>query len=222
MINIYKYITIAGLAVSSAQAVTLVTYDFNAGLGATNAGAIVTGSDITDTPALGNFLLTNPEISAGVLAYDSDVLQVSDGTGNIDDAVAQNASFSLTLSGTENFTLDSLSFDLAAGGASFDRGITVRSSLTGDTNLFTVPDIVNVRTFTGGDITVDLSTFTQFDADIAAGDDVTFDFFVHTTSNGRTIELDNIVFDGAVSVPEPSSAMLLGLGATALLLRRRK
>ena len=208
------------MAVSSAQAVTLVTYDFNAGLGATNAGAIVTGSDITDTTALGNFLVTNPEISAGVLTYDSDVLQVSDGTGSIDDAVAQNASFSLTLSGTENFTLDSLSFDLAAGGGSFDRGITVRSSLTGDTNLFTVDDVENVRTFTGGDITVDLSTFTQFDADITAP--VTFDFFVHTTSNGRTLELDNIVFDGVVSVPEPSSAMLLGLGATAFLLRRRK
>ena len=216
MINIYKYITIAGLAVSSAQAVTLVTYDFNAGLGATNAGAIVTGSDITDSTALGNFLVLNPEG-----AYDSDVLQVSDGTGSIDDAVAQNASFSLTLSGTENFTLDSLSFDLAAGGASFERGITVRSSLTGDTNLFTVNDIENVRDFTGGDITVDFSTFTQFDADIAAGDDIIFDFFVHTTSNGRTIELDNIVFDGVV-VPEPSSAMLLGLGATAFLLRRRK
>ena len=192
MINIYKYITIAGLAVSSAQAaVTLVTYDFNAGLGATNAGAIVTGSDITDSTALGNFLVLNPDA-----AYDSDVLQVSDGTGSIDDAVLQNASFSLTLSGTENFTLDSLSFDLAAGGASFERGITVRSSLTGDTNLFTVNDIENVRDFTGGDITVDLSTFTQFDADIAAGDDIIFDFFVHTTSNGRTIELDNIVFDG--------------------------
>ena len=218
MINIYKYITIAGLAVSSAQAaVTLVTYDFNAGLGATNAGAIVTGSDITDSTALGNFLVLNPEG-----AYDSDVLQVSDGTGSIDDAVAQNASFSLTLSGTENFTLDSLSFDLAAGGASFERGITVRSSLTGDTNLFTVNDIENVRTFIDGDITVDLSAFTQFDADIAAGDDIIFDFFVHTTSNGRTIELDNIVFDGVVSVPEPSSAMLLGLGATAFLLRRRK
>ena len=217
MTNIYKYITIAGLAVSSAQAVTLVTYDFNAGLGATNAGAIVTGSDITDTPTLGNFLVLNPDG-----AYDSDVLQVSDGTGSIDDAVLQNASFSLTLSGTENFTLDSLSFDLAAGGASFERGITVRSSLTGDTNLFTVNDIENVRTFIDGDITVDLSAFTQFDADIAAGDDIIFDFFVHTTSNGRTIELDNIVFDGVVSVPEPSSAMLLGLGATAFLLRRRK
>ena len=218
MINIYKYITIAGLAVSSAQAaVTLVTYDFNAGLGATNAGAIVTGSDITDSTALGNFLVLNPDA-----AYDSDVLQVSDGTGSIDDAVLQNASFSLTLSGTENFTLDSLSFDLAAGGASFERGITVRSSLTGDTNLFTVNDIENVRTFIDGDITVDLSAFTQFDADIAAGDDIIFDFFVHTTSNGRTIELDNIVFDGVVSVPEPSSAMLLGLGATAFLLRRRK
>ena len=83
-------------------------------------------------------------------------------------------------------------------------------------------DIENVRTFIDGDITVDLSAFTQFDADIAAGDDIIFDFFVHTTSNGRTIELDNIVFDGAVSVPEPSSAMLLGLGATAFLLRRRK
>ncbi|MCP5537949.1 MAG: PEP-CTERM sorting domain-containing protein [Akkermansiaceae bacterium] len=40
-----------------------------------------------------------------------------------------------------------------------------------------------------------------------------------TTSRGQ---IDNLVVEGTVAIPEPSSAALLGLGGLALILRRRK
>ena len=46
--------------------------------------------------------------------------------------------------------------------------------------------------------------------------------FTHTAGTGANSAIfDNIAFEGAV-VPEPSSAVLLGLAGLALLLRRRR
>jgi len=229
MINIYKYITIAGLAVSSAQAaVTLVTYDFNDGtLGATNAGAAVTGSDITDGAGLFTFIATNPGTGTGPNggAFATNVLQVADASADFAAALNNDAFFSITLSAVDAFSLDTLSFDVTRGGnaGNDQRGFSVASSLTGTAEadlLLSVGAVDGLRPdFTSFEI--DLSAISAFDDNIAAGDDITFDFFVHTGGNGFSLEFDNIEFDG-VAVPEPSSAMLLGLGATAFLLRRRK
>ena len=226
MMNIYKYITIAGLAVSSAQAaVTLVTYDFDDGtLGATNAGAAVTGSVITNgggvSTAGTSFTATNPNDD-----FDTNVFQVADASANFAAALNNDAFFSITLSAVDAFSLDSVSFDVTRGGTAGNdqRGFSVASSLTGTAEadlLLSVGAVDGLRPdFTSFEI--DLSGISAFDDNIAAGDDITFDFFVHTGGNGFSIEFDNIEFDG-VAVPEPSSAMLLGLGATAFLLRRRK
>ena len=114
MTNIYKYITIAGLAVSSAQAVTLVTYDFDDGtLGATNAGAAVTGSVITNGGGVStvgtSFTATNPNGE-----FDTNVFQVADVSADFTAALGVNSFFSITLSAVDAFSLDTLSFDVTS------------------------------------------------------------------------------------------------------------
>lgn len=202
------------VAGTCAQADDLVTYTFDSDFSATDNTAFVSGGDVTEVN-LGTYVTAS-------WGYATDnVMQVGIPNGSVNDlstAVAQNSAFSITLSATDTYTIDSISLDVGRGGGSLDRGFTVRSSLTGTTDLLR-DDTVDTQRPTFTDYNVDLTGNTAFEN---ISTDVTFTFYVYTPSTGNTLEFDNITFSGVV--PEPSSfALLAGLcGMGFVALRRRR
>jgi hypothetical protein len=104
---------------------------------------------------------------------------------------------------------------LAFGGAI--SGTTVTQTISGAANM-------SGASAAARDRSIDLTTLT--DSVWEAGQDITFTWtFTGTTnsggSNGNELLLDNIGVS-VISIPEPSSALLLGLGALGLFGRRRR
>ncbi|MGE9268855.1 MAG: hypothetical protein ACQKBY_12235 [Verrucomicrobiales bacterium] len=202
---------------SAVHAVTLVTYDFNTAGTVLNASADVTGSTVSNGGGLSNFSdAGNP--GGG---YATPVLQVNPhgSASNITGAVANDSFFELTLTINAGvYQLDELALQVTRGGnSSTERGFTLRSDLTGTTDLFQVNAVPSVRT-TFTDYTIDLTAFSEFQA---IDDEVTFQFYIHTPATGNSLEFDNLVFSGD-PVPEPTGVLLSALSAMALLRRSRR
>lgn len=148
---------------------------------------------------------------------------------NLAGALAEGSFFSMTLTPDVFMSLDSLSF-LASKGGSGDRGFAIFSDATGfDVNnatsfgagdaLLHVGNILTTRNFNSPD--------SQFFIDLSAHpglqdleDPATFYFYVFAPQPGNSIEFDNFEFTGIV--PEPSRALLMGVGVLLLLVRRRR
>lgn len=165
-------------------------------------GAFVGATANTDSEATGdNLALGNSDgVLVLTLTNNSGSDQLMDGFHF--DAVTKNAN------GADTWAL-------AFGGAI--SGTTVTQTISGAANM-------SGASAAARDRSIDLTTLT--DSVWEAGQDITFTWtFEGTTnsggSNGNELLLDNIGVS-VISIPEPSSALLLSLGALGLLGRRRR
>ncbi|MFC5050439.1 PEP-CTERM sorting domain-containing protein [Rubritalea spongiae] len=217
-------IAVAGLCMSSAQAVTLALYEFTDNaieesptdlndLSVTSTATGVSASDFT-SPVF-DFAVTTAN------AFTSNGLGLATGTDdNMAGAITANQYMSFTISADSGtISMDTLSFDIARA----QRGaqdFQVRASFDGFTNFIEVSGFQNQA--------IAQDTFTNYSFDLTdSGFDVvtSVEFRIYlddragnqNSSSGTYI--DNVVIS---AVPEPSSTALLGLGGLALILRRRK
>lgn len=209
-------------------ATVLVKYDFegNSMLPSISTPGHLTGNavyaDVVNTTGgtsttndLRRWFYTNASGTSSTWGNSTPLIRVQRSVTDLTTAVASDSYFSITLNPGTGVELTTISLDIGTTQLSgFPFGMTVRSSLTGTTDLISrdangqVPD----------NVSLDLTSYTQF-ADMQGP--VTFFFYLYeyTGSNTLNFYVDNITFSG---VPEPTSAVICGLAAAGLLVRRRR
>jgi hypothetical protein len=214
---------------SATQAAVLARYEFP-------SGAVTATTSLTGVTA-GSFAFTSTT-DEGVLAQidggfsgAGDAFNRSDTTGSTEaNALADDDFFSVTLSATnvgETLNLTSVTFSLTATNDNTDAFTTtayLQSSVGGfGTGNAVVTGTGNFATRTTAGTSAASSASFDLSAPAFQGlSTITFQLrFADTTnSNGDLARFDNFTVNGAV-VPEPSAAVLVGLGMLALLRRRR-
>lgn len=232
---------ISVFAAALVHADTLSEYDFEGFTAGTNSstGAVV-------TTAYSNFTF-GAGLEAGRVQYQSANLtgnpadyywqgwdgnmmrtrqQPGAGASTVDGAVTLNSYFSITYTPGGTVSLDSFDFEAAVRSdlslVPMTANFTLRSSLTGNTNLGggVASGRVELGEHTG--FSVDLSGFAELQN---FSSPITFTLYVDNAGAGTTrreVFVDNITLHG---VPEPGSMALLGIGGAALFLfrfRRKK
>jgi hypothetical protein len=135
-------------------------------------------------------------------------------------------SFTVTPPAGKEFDLTSLTFNVVSGGSANPsdlRGVGIRSSLTGGTDLVLSPDVSSLPVPPSASEFVTLS-FGSNPAFHNIQGPVTFTFAVATNNGNDTIVFNDITLNGTVAPimsPEPSSLALLTLGGIALAGWRR-
>lgn len=228
--------TVALLAVSAAShAAVTVTYDFDNS--ANRALAAETGADAGSIAANDfGFFSTSEEGSSGDdsgISSSGNAFIRPDSTGN--DTAAALAdddyfSFTLNVTSSDTFRIDSLTFDFGGNSgsgtnsAAFTSNVLVQSSAggfgTGNPTLTVTPSSVFVPdtdslTLVNGDVDVSGLTFDT-------ANPITFQIRFHDDTNAVSTvnRVDNVVVNASI-VPEPSAAFLGVIGALCFLLRRR-
>jgi len=135
-------------------------------------------------------------------------------------AIANDKYFEFEIQPEDMFelNLESLDFLAGRGGSSTPRGWGLATSLDDFATILDTAAIPTQRpTVTG--YSVDLSG-AEFQGLMAP---VTFRLYAFSTGNGATFEIDDLTLRGTTRfVPEPATLSLLGLGALALVRRRRR
>lgn len=200
-----QHITCLSLALTAAvPAASVFTDTFNYAAGGTGPTStmVTTGGWTTHN---GASLATN---DAGIL----------NGNGaELDNWAEYN--YTVTLAAGDMLTIDG-NVDRGNGGG---YGYITRIYLWDGTNAGTVTEVAgSVQLPTGGidngPHALDQVSYTVTSTDITAGRDQVIFRYGHETGWGETHDVDF----GVTAVPEPSLSALLGLGAFALILRRRK
>jgi hypothetical protein len=176
--------------------------------------ANTTGTTST-THDLRRWLFSNVSGTSSTWGTTTPLIRVQRSVIDLATAVAGDSYFSITLNPGDDVELTTISLDIGTTQPSgFPFGMTIRSSLTGATDLFSADANGQVPT----NVSLDLTPYTQF-AEMEAP--VTFFFYLYeyTGSNTLNFYVDNITFSG---VPEPTSAALCGMAAAGLLVRRRR
>ena len=217
-----RFATLAGLyTLVPAHSAILARYEFaSASPVATTSLAGVTagnfGASITDT---------NQGFSAGGNVFLRSLVTGADQTA----ALADDNYFSVTISATnpgETLNLTSLTLDYAVqndNASSFSGAVYLQSTVggTGTGNPVIAgtgtTDTQNSSGFSFAQATFDLSA-----AGFQGLTSITFQFRFSDTADvtGDLNRMDNVTINGSV-VPEPSSALIGGLGVLVLLRRRR-
>lgn len=236
--RILPLVAIAG----TTHAAILRSYDFEGFTPGTNGS---TGTHVTtayNTFSFGSGIESprvqyqndNPSDSPGPnywLGWDGNMMRSRNGPQGADNstlaaAVGNNAYFAFTYAPSSTVSLSSISLEAAVrsdlSAVAMPAGITLRSSLTGATNLAATSFVdARVEFAEHDDLNFDISGFSQFQ-DLASP--VTFYFYITSesavpTTVRREFFVDNLVLQG---VPEPTSAGLLALGGMTLVIRRRR
>lgn len=203
---------LAALAmVAGAQAAVIANYTFSSSTGA-------------DSASYANMTAGNFTVSAGNVAYtyssstlwntlgaSAPVIDASAGWGAASQAAAKNFSFTITPNSGYEITISGLDFLYGStAGAAVNLGWSIgTTSQDSFTRAGTAP---TAYTFTlGSPVTVSAATTIYIQG-------------WNATSAGGNLRLDNIVLNGTVqstAIPEPATMSLLGLGALAMVLRRK-
>ncbi|RYD38059.1 MAG: PEP-CTERM sorting domain-containing protein [Verrucomicrobiaceae bacterium] len=209
-------------------ATVLVKYDFegNSMSPSISTQGVLTGNtvsaDIPNTTGttstthdLRRWFFSNASGSSSKWGNTTPLIRVQRNVVDLATAVTGDSYFSITLNPGDDVELTTISLDIGTTQPSgFPFGMTIRSSVTGTTNLLSVDANGQVPANVG----VDLTAYPQF---AALENPVTFYFYLYEYSGSNTLNFyaDNITFSG---VPEPTSAALGGLAAAGLLVRRRR
>lgn len=226
------FITAVGLVTvgTATQAAQLLSYTFGTTGQETASetspafGATIVGSNLSATPVRDLNGQVGIEISsAATTPLGAPFLRV-DPQGNSTTAAAAVTAgkyFEFTITPDPGYatTFDSITYQVARGGAGTPRGYVLRSSVDNF-----------AANLAGGDVTTARPTYTNADIPLGtAFDDLqsptTFRFYVYAPNAGNSLDFDNIVINGSVTqVPEPTTtALIVGgiLGIAALSRRRR-
>ena len=216
MKNTIKYIApvLLAAAVGSANAATIV-YDFDAGDGVASSdfGFGVTSGVWTPDVDAGGFAFQNGRAESGMR---------SDGAAPTPYPVN---SFTVTIPSGTTVDLTQLTFDVGFNETFHPNtktpgwGLVISQGTTADPDMAgTLPTVVAAG-YTFENKVITLTGLTGL-TDTTVTFDFTLTIDVGNNNLGRANTMDNVVLTG--TVPEPSSAALLGLGGLALILRRRK
>lgn len=198
-------------AAASLPTTTLVTYDAPVG----NEFAVTTTlTGLTATPLLaGNSAAT---LEPGAAVPSSVFLMTTAASPTAAAAIAnrQYVQFTVTPQPGMTVTFDALAFRATNGGPSGPRGWALTTSLDGFASIQSTATVPTLQ-----------PTFTDFQVTLPGGAPIdtatVFRLYGFAPAAGNGIFLDSISLSGTL-VPEPSSAVLLTLAATATLLRRRR
>ncbi len=223
---------IALMAAVAVQADILASWD-NDDLDGTESNKV---ADVTHTAVSSAEASRGFGLNASGSGY-SDTLGAIDDPGwngyatSVADAITDGNVFNINLAFSQSVTLTNMSIQLSAQNASdtAEAHFTLRSSLTGTTDLDTYVINPTNNSYTGINFSTDLSGYAQLDGI----NSVDFYLYVYNPDGnfsgygqvgmGNAYQTDaenDLVFSGTV-VPEPATVGMLGLGALVSLLVRR-
>ncbi|MFT4177330.1 MAG: hypothetical protein QM627_11835 [Luteolibacter sp.] len=231
------------LGSTSVSAALLATYEFTGGsviASDVDPGIILSGFQAS--AGLGSVSYTNGYADAST----ANIAGTAGAPGTIATSITDGDYYEFTITPGSGYsaTFDSLTFHAAyfnaAGGSVGDTYTTTSITyyLTSDIIGFTAANVIgsatktgleNVTTWAGAAAAGNVETLTIDIANSAFASDfeniteaVTFRLYVSdTNSSTRNAAIDNVTLNGIVSIPEPSVALLGGLGSFLLLRRRR-
>lgn len=204
---------------STVHGTVLLSYEFT-GLSlnpttTTNPG-LLTGGAVTNAN-LGLFRVQNISEANSFWVPDSLQTRPRAGMTTLENSVANNMYFSITVTPQAAVDLTSLAFNFDTSNTSFPSGLTIRSSATGTTNLAEITVATQSRA-NPGSYDLNLTGFSELQ-DVT--DPVTFMFYIHNLAGASTvtIEFDDIKISG---VPEPTTPLLFGGACALMMLKRRR
>ena len=206
----------------NASAAVLVSYPFDNNADGNNGfnyttfnSSALASSVLSKGSGLGQFSVTTDSLSPNV-----QVLKTGPGTtitgATITDALANNWYFQIALTPSSSIDISSIEADWTRGGTTGVRGWFVRSSLDNYAS-----DLYSNETPNGAPkglqhVSFDITGFTGLT------NQVDFRFYIYTSTSGRYMDFQNIQFNGASPVPEPTSCLLLCLSSSLVICRRRR
>ncbi|MFT3990742.1 MAG: hypothetical protein QM680_04970 [Luteolibacter sp.] len=231
------------LGSTSVTAAVLATYEFTGGsVSTTGVDPGITISTFHTSGGLGSVSYANGYADAST----ANIAGTAGSPGSLSASITAGDyyEFTITPDSGSSITFDNLTFLAAyfnaAGGSVGDSYATTSITyyLMADIIGFTAADVIGSATKTG------LQNVTTWAAAAAAGNvqslsidiansafasdfenitgPVTFRLYVSdTNASGRNAAIDSVALNGIVAVPEPSAALLGGLGSVLLLRRRR-
>ena len=219
---------------ASLQADVLAQYDMETSGSRIVASTVI--SDITSSDLVGNNLNTPSSFTLASVDAADDYIAWSRNAGSAqttaEGVIADNTYFSFTLTPEvgKSITIDSISFDVAAGTAGpSDRQFYLFADKSGYLSgnvLFSASTEIgspllpyNTTTF-DQNFSITLSGNSAFQN---ITDSVTFRLYIATPTNSQNIGFDDITVNGSV-IPEPGSYALLGglCALTAVMIGRRR
>lgn len=229
MKKINTLLLLGGMSAAANAASVSVDYDFS---GATSAPTTVIGDISGSTMTSGAF--TGGVAGATHSTFSDSIFVRTNGTGattangdSIADAVSNDAYASFTITaGAEDVVLNTITWAHYGTNTNFagaDFSVYAFQQSVG----FNAGDEIGFTSTAGAEVAGDTADFSSgalaLSGTITAGSTEEFRFYYvdNSTSTTRISKLNSISITGN-TVPEPSSAALLGLGGLALILRRRK
>lgn len=209
--KIQSILALLALGTSFSSAAVIADFSFSEYSGAApTPNATFTNLDASDPSLISASITTTGLATGGSGSYDNELNLADWGPG----------SMSLTLDfGSNTVDLTDIVLNIARNGAAAPTGL--RISFAG-----TDSDIGGIATRNGSLGPMPATGFEQtFDLSAAAFQgltgSVTFAIDENPAGTGGNLRINDFVVNGTV-VPEPGSAMLLGLGGLALVARRRR
>ena len=226
------FLVAACAAMPQSYAAVIAQYDFNTTdvLSAISADANVTAYDFTEGSSFA--ASSNAGWSSSTNLFARGLVTTGGGSGSLSTAISVDDYFSFIIDPDAPGAVMSLtSLDLNYGytrAGGFD-GKTFTAELLTSIDGFTASDSVALQSVSTDPPTATPS-YTSWSIDLSGPSfqNITtateFRFYLYDdTSDSNTIHrLDDIVLNGIVTVPEPSSTALVGLGGLALMLRRKR
>lgn len=192
-----------GLSWSEAIQQNLATFDFNDGNTVVDSAPTnLTLSNITVGGGANLLGVTTPTGYSSPLmrvAPKVNMTQITDPAAALAESISKDIYFEFTVNANgEIYSMTQLSFDLARGASSGQRGYAVRSSVDGFTDDLAREGNVNTAFSRPNQksVEIDLESFAGDFSGLTT--DVTFRVYFHTPQTGNEMDIDNLVIEGTI------------------------